>query len=63
VHYLLLRILKQYERSVAKFPYQLVNEKIQFIIVFIYEWGADNDQSERAGKNENQNEVSARKCR
>ena len=27
VYYLPLRILKQYERSVEKLPYQLVNEK------------------------------------
>ncbi len=34
---LLLRILKQSERSVAEFRYQLANQKIQ-LIVFIYEY-------------------------
>jgi hypothetical protein len=33
LHYLLLRILKKHERSVAEFRYQLVNQKIQGVHV------------------------------
>ncbi len=37
IHYLLLRNLKQNERSVAGIHYQVANQKIQLITLLIYE--------------------------
>ncbi len=37
VHYLLLRNLKQNERSVAGIHYQVADQKIQLITLLIYE--------------------------